>query len=615
LCRSQSCVAKKISWIPISAGRNQTRSIAERAREEVRRHVRTRIEAYTVRRRKEQNNLGIAGDTGISDSEDSLDELPFVRDSLLEEDLEFGLDNSTLDFDYSFTLRPVTPELTTNMANVPTGAPPIGNHVASFKVPRPWETNVPKFVTEDKDDLRDFMEQVEDIIALAQITDDQEKKCLLTGYLPSKKREMWRALTEYAAGTSYADFKKAVMKAYPEVKEDLKGTLEELEKLCAENKGIKRTEEGRLKRFGMHFRTLVHKLSQPPAIILNKSACQRYLNTLDRGFAETLRMAINTKDLIKEDLVVPNAVDHRKEDPILMDELIKMAERLANKGSSDSTWDDEGEPEVKRSDRFPAIKLERRDARLEEFGGELSSLRDALTVAQRQSKAAHDELMKAFQNSRAPAPAREDNEQREQGSRGMVSTYGADRPYNRGYGGQQPRNGCYYCDGSDHYSKECTVKAAHIQKGWIAVEDGQQRLSDGGYIPRGRGSPATRVEEYWQRKSAAGQHFNETFYNSAPEDELDTLRDEIRTLRVRLNAVTTGNSPFPQTPSQLPATPNAPVQSYVNQAAMVPTVNMEEFGRTVFNMMKMNTGPQDQLIQTRSKAKNVTFTEPPEQDF
>ncbi|KAJ7121180.1 hypothetical protein C8R44DRAFT_623388, partial [Mycena epipterygia] len=151
------------------------------------------------------------------------------------------------------------------MANINQQAP-AGTGVASFRVPRPWESNVPKFTTDDKEDLQDFIEQVTDIINLAQITDEQEKKQLLTSYLPAKKREIWRALAEYAVGTSYADFKKAVLKAYPEVKEDLDGTLEELVKLCAENKVIKRSEEGRLKRFGMRYRALVTKLSKAPAI-------------------------------------------------------------------------------------------------------------------------------------------------------------------------------------------------------------------------------------------------------------------------------------------------------------------------------------------------------------
>ncbi|KAJ7088179.1 hypothetical protein C8R44DRAFT_649685, partial [Mycena epipterygia] len=152
------------------------------------------------------------------------------------------------------------------MANINAAVAPAGNGVASFKVPRPWESNVPKFTTEDKDDLRDFIEQVDDIIALAQITDDEEKKRLLTSYLPAKKRETWRELTEYAAGTSYTGFKKAVLKVYPEVQEDLDGTLEELEELCAENRNIRRTDEGKLTRFGMRFRALVKKLSKAPAI-------------------------------------------------------------------------------------------------------------------------------------------------------------------------------------------------------------------------------------------------------------------------------------------------------------------------------------------------------------
>ncbi|KAJ7848045.1 hypothetical protein B0H14DRAFT_3453409 [Mycena olivaceomarginata] len=509
------------------------------------------------------------------------------------------------------------------MVNAPQA--PAGTGVASFKVLRPWESNVPKFTTEDKEDLQDFIEQVDDIINLAQITDEEEMKRLLTSYLPAKKREIWRALTEYAAGTSYKDFKKAVLKAYPELKEDLDGTLEELERLCAENKAIRRSEEGRLKRFGMRYRTLVKKLSQAPAIILNKEACRRYLDALERGFAETLRMAINTRNLIKEDLLqlggnapapaAPTAVDHRKEDPILFDELIKMAEHLANKGSAETTWGEEDEPEYKRSDRFPTVKIERRDARLEELGGELSGLRDALVVAQKQSKAAQEELLKAFQNAKSSGPTREDSEQRDTGTRnGPTVAYGQDRQYNRGYGAPTQRSGCYYCDGQDHFSKECSVKAAHIMKGWIVVEDGQQKLADGGFIPRGKGPAAARVEEYWQRKGAVGQHYNESFYGGASEDEFDTLRDEVRTLRVKLNQVQArsplpGNQPTPTMQMQAQARP------FPNQATPTTAVNMEELGRTFFNMMKMGGAAQDQYIQTRSKMRNVDFADPPEQDF
>jgi hypothetical protein len=100
----------------------------------------------------------------------------------------------------------------------------------------------------------------------------------------------------------YADFKKAILKAYPEVQENREGTLEKLEILCAEYRNIQRSEEGWLTRFGVKFHELVNKLSKAPAIILNKEVCKCYLNALERGFAESLRMAINTRNLIKEDL-------------------------------------------------------------------------------------------------------------------------------------------------------------------------------------------------------------------------------------------------------------------------------------------------------------------------
>ena len=103
--------------------------------------------------------------------------------------------------------------------------------VVSFKVPRSWEANGPKFTTEDPDDLLDFIDQVGEIIELADIKDDGEKKKLLTSYLPVKKRTLWRNMENYAT-LSYDEFLKQVYKSYPELKEETVGTIEDLDKLC-----------------------------------------------------------------------------------------------------------------------------------------------------------------------------------------------------------------------------------------------------------------------------------------------------------------------------------------------------------------------------------------------
>jgi hypothetical protein len=94
------------------------------------------------------------------------------------------------------------------------------------------------------------------------------------------------------------------------------------------------------------------------------------------------------------------------------------------------------------------------------------------------------------------------------------------------------------------------------------------------------------------------------------EDEFDMLRDEVRTLRVKLNQVANGQlTPAPVMQMQ------AQAHSYANQAAPVAPVNMEELGRTVFNLMNAGNSVQNQNVQTRSKTRNVAFTDPPEQDF
>lgn len=112
-----------------------------------------------------------------------------------------------------------------------------------------------------------------------------------------------------------------------------------------------------------------------------------------------------------------------------------MAERLASTGGTEVTWGESDAPEIRRSDRFPTVGIERRDARLEKLGGEISSPRDAMSVIQKQSKAAHEELIKTFHNMKSSPPTRDENEQRELATRnGGTNTNGSDRQFGRGYG-------------------------------------------------------------------------------------------------------------------------------------------------------------------------------------
>ncbi|KAJ7193984.1 hypothetical protein GGX14DRAFT_576836 [Mycena pura] len=306
--------------------------------------------------------------------------------------------------------------------------------VASFRVPRAWDTNGPKFTTDDPDDLLDFVDQVGEIIELADIKDSDEKKKLLTSYLPVKKRTLWRNMENYA-NLSYDDFLKEVYKSYPELKEEKEGTRDDLEKLCRKHQGIRMQDEGKLKRFGAEFSSLYKKLSKKPAIILNKEA------------------SISARNLLKADIdkvagVQPpaagaNVVDHRKEDPILLKDLLDMAEQLAATGTAGTIWDNSDVPDKKRSSMFPMVKVERHDEKLEGLSEEVAGIRDSIMVVQKEAKASQAEvranqaeLLKAFQMHlkdppphRDPPPHKEDNQSRE-----VFNRFGAERMYGRGNG-------------------------------------------------------------------------------------------------------------------------------------------------------------------------------------
>lgn len=520
--------------------------------------------------------------------------------------------------------------------------------VASFRVPRAWETNAPKFTSDDPDDLMDFIDQVGEIIELAGITDDKEKKKLLTGYLPVKKRTIWREIDSYANQSSYEDYLDNVYKSYPELKQEKEGTIEDLEKLCKKHQGIRLQDEGQLKRFGVEFSSLFKKLSKQPAIILNKEACLKYLDTLDTSFSNILRSSISARNLLKADInkaagVQPpvaeaNKVDHRKEDPILLGDLMDMAEQLATTGVTGTTWEGYDIPERKRSSMFP-VKMEKRDEKLEELGEEVASIRDSILVVAKEAKASQAELLKAFQTHlKDPPPPVRDPPPHLDASRTNVTPVNRpsqERTYGRGEISRTAN--CFYCDGHDHFSRECPVKIGHMNKGWLIIEDGVQKLGDGRVVPRGRGPTSARVEEYYSKKPTAAQNMysetessqrgTEVFYgNEAPDGkEMDAVWDGMRMLQVRLNQLTpanqTGQMAYMASARAQPVYAAPPVvqPTFMAQAPFSPPgVDQvsgdqafdQNFARAMRSFLNQNLGSSEQYVVTRGGKDSTPQTGP-----
>ncbi|KAJ7654886.1 hypothetical protein B0H17DRAFT_956661, partial [Mycena rosella] len=110
----------------------------------------------------------------------------------------------------------------------------------------------PTFDSDDHEELLTYVDQVEQILDKAGITDEAEKKHVFTEYLPYKKKKFWRELGLYTSGT-FDEFVKEVFQSYPEVKSEETGSVEALNNICKKHKGITVSQEGKLRRFGIEF--------------------------------------------------------------------------------------------------------------------------------------------------------------------------------------------------------------------------------------------------------------------------------------------------------------------------------------------------------------------------
>nr|GAT46805.1 predicted protein [Mycena chlorophos] len=215
-----------------------------------------------------------------------------------------------------------------------TGRHPQAHGLALFRIPRPWEMQRPKFTTDDIDELVDFFEQVDTIIELGGISDEQERKQLLTSYLPVNKRILWRSLDTYQRSCSLKEFVTEIRRMYPELADRESGTIAELEELCRNHDGLDGTNEGRLRRFGWAFGTLVRKLQRAPAVMTNRDACRRYLEALDSAFAKRVRAAVLERAagriaLEMAGLKLQHVAERRREDPISLEDLMNIAETVS----------------------------------------------------------------------------------------------------------------------------------------------------------------------------------------------------------------------------------------------------------------------------------------------
>ena len=81
----------------------------------------------------------------------------------------------------------------------------------------PGARDASKFLSQKPQELRRFIQQMEDLWKNAGIMDNDEKKILIGKYADQDCEEEWEGLDSYERGVSWEEFKNKLIENYPEV--------------------------------------------------------------------------------------------------------------------------------------------------------------------------------------------------------------------------------------------------------------------------------------------------------------------------------------------------------------------------------------------------------------
>ncbi|PBK84796.1 hypothetical protein ARMGADRAFT_942837 [Armillaria gallica] len=154
------------------------------------------------------------------------------------------------------------------------------------KMPRPTSRDMPKFDSDEPENLHRFLGQMEDLFSDYSITDDNKKKKKLVRYTDVCTEE-WQALEEYDGGT-FAEFKDAILKNYPEAADAETGTWERLTCISRKFSNFGADEHESYLKFKHRFLTEAKKLQKPPVLVTNCELVEKFTESLSPAFRENI---------------------------------------------------------------------------------------------------------------------------------------------------------------------------------------------------------------------------------------------------------------------------------------------------------------------------------------
>ncbi|KAK0432083.1 hypothetical protein EV421DRAFT_1911280 [Armillaria borealis] len=339
-------------------------------------------------------------------------------------------------------------------------------------MPRPTSRDAPKFDSDEPENLHCFLGQMEDLFSDYSITDNDEKKKTLVRYTDACTKEEWQALDEYDNGT-FAEFKEAILKNYPEAADTETDTWERLTCIVHQISNLGADEHESYLKFKHRFLTEAKKLQKPPALVTNHELVEKFTKLLSPAFRENVAARLSIKRGIKSVTSAPATAPaaaaapvvakpvKRREDMHTLEEVVAEADDIAlNSSTSYLLSATSGSISLTRATSGSGIKAE-----FEEVKQQVATLLDHIDVSEKQVKECQDLLLRAFQqggnNNSSSRPPRPQNE----------------------HSGAGPSDNCWYDWKPGHFIRDCPNVQKHVAEGLLKLVDHRFMMANGTPIP------------------------------------------------------------------------------------------------------------------------------------
>lgn len=361
------------------------------------------------------------------------------------------------------------------------------------------------------------------IVKEAKVTDEEAKKDVVLRFASLSVQEEWTSLTNYAPPGKFDDWVAEIEELFPEIKAFKTGSISRLQEICNEHIGIKKSDQGLIKRLNLQFKLEATKLKNPPSLVTNTALVDKYLTCFEPSFALEIGHMISRvmydqiAGLTKATNPLPALVD-RPERTIELDELFILVERLskinvrpttAGMSLSSAALPTSGAP-TQAAD-WAKTEMRIKDEVRDQVEAGFAQIKDTLVLHKKEMRA---ELAEESKKSRA------DFKQTMEQYMGQSNWKGRDAPPHKDIvqAGQspnrdgedrtfrQPNRDCFYCYLGGHMVRDCPYKKEHIDSGKILIEGGRMKLGDGSAFPRWPESKSQkqRVDDYYANKVVPG---------------------------------------------------------------------------------------------------------------